>query len=128
MREVKEMKLGKLTGDIVPIKVGVITLLHSVRQTTDKIIQKVNSTTVTVSDNKVALGDENATEPLVLGNELVRCLPDLRLVYNVGNALRLNPRGGFLALFVPDNGGNGCRRITCESRISRSLQLVVVRT
>lgn len=32
MREIKEMKLGKLTGDIVPIKVGVITLLHSVRK------------------------------------------------------------------------------------------------
>ena len=47
-----------------------------VRQTTDKIIQKVNSTTVTVSDNKVALGDENATEPLVLGNELAGLMLD----------------------------------------------------
>jgi len=47
-----------------------------VRQTTDKIIQKVNSTTVTVADNKVALGDENATEPLVLGNELAGLMLD----------------------------------------------------
>lgn len=47
-----------------------------VRQTTDKIIQKVNSTTVTVTDNKVALGDENATEPLVLGNELAGLMLD----------------------------------------------------
>ena len=47
-----------------------------VRRTTDKIIQKVNSTTVTVSDNKVALGDENATEPLVLGNELAGLMLD----------------------------------------------------
>ena len=41
-----------------------------VRQTADKVVQKVNSTTVAVADNKVTLGDENATEPLVLGNEL----------------------------------------------------------
>lgn len=36
----------------------------------------MNSTTVTVTDNKVALGDENATEPLVLGNELAGLMLD----------------------------------------------------
>lgn len=43
-------------------------------QTADKVVQKVNSTTVTVADNKVTLGDENATEPLVLGNELAQLM------------------------------------------------------
>lgn len=47
-----------------------------VKQTTDKIIQKVNATTITVADRKVALGDENATEPLVLGNELAQLMLD----------------------------------------------------
>lgn len=47
-----------------------------VRQTADKVQQKVNSTTVTVADNKVTLGDENATEPLVLGNELAQLMLD----------------------------------------------------
>lgn len=47
-----------------------------VKQTADKIVQKVNSTTVAVADNKVTLGDENATEPLVLGNELAQLMLD----------------------------------------------------
>lgn len=47
-----------------------------VKQTADKIVQRVNSTTVTVADNKVTLGDENATEPLVLGNELAQLMLD----------------------------------------------------
>lgn len=42
----------------------------------DKVVQKVNSTTISVADNKVALGDENATEPLVLGNELAQLMLD----------------------------------------------------
>lgn len=45
-------------------------------QTADKIVQKVNSTTVSVADNKVTLGDEHATEPLVLGNELAQLMLD----------------------------------------------------
>ena len=45
-----------------------------VTQTTDKIQQKVGSTTVTLADKKVALGDENATEPLVLGNQLAQLM------------------------------------------------------
>lgn len=47
-----------------------------VKQTADKIVQKVNSTTVAIADNKVTLGDENATEPLVLGNELAQLMLD----------------------------------------------------
>lgn len=45
-------------------------------QTADKIRQKVNSTSITVADKKVTLGDENATEPLVLGNELAQLMLD----------------------------------------------------
>lgn len=45
-----------------------------VTQTTDKIQQKVGSTTVTLADKKVTLGDENATEPLVLGNQLAQLM------------------------------------------------------
>lgn len=47
-----------------------------ISQTADKVLQKVNSTSVAVSDGKVALGDENATEPLVLGNELAQLMLD----------------------------------------------------
>lgn len=43
-------------------------------QSADKLEQKVNGTTVVVADNKVTLGDENATEPLVLGNELAQLM------------------------------------------------------
>lgn len=47
-----------------------------VRQTDDKVVQKVNSTTIAVADSKVTLGDENASEPLVLGNELAGLMLD----------------------------------------------------
>ena len=47
-----------------------------VKQTADKVVQKVNSTTIALADNKVTLGDENATEPLVLGNELAQLMLD----------------------------------------------------
>lgn len=43
-------------------------------QTSDKIQQKVNSTTLTIADNKVTLGDEAANEPLVLGNQLAQLM------------------------------------------------------
>ena len=57
------------------------TITHTVdksevKQTADKVVLKVNSTTISVADNKVALGDENATEPLVLGNELAQLMLD----------------------------------------------------
>lgn len=45
-----------------------------ITQTTDKIQQKVGSTTVALVDKKVTLGDENATEPLVLGNQLAQLM------------------------------------------------------
>lgn len=45
-----------------------------ITQTTGQIQQKVGSTTVTLADQKVVLGDENATEPLVLGNQLAQLM------------------------------------------------------
>lgn len=45
-----------------------------VTQATDQIQQKVGSTTVTLADKKVMLGDVNATEPLVLGNQLAQLM------------------------------------------------------
>lgn len=47
-----------------------------INHTEEKIVQQVNSTTVAVTDGKVTLGDERATEPLVLGNELAQLMLD----------------------------------------------------
>lgn len=47
-----------------------------VRQTADKVVQNVNGTTISLADKKITLGDENATEPLVLGNELAQLMLD----------------------------------------------------
>lgn len=44
--------------------------------TEQKSLQQVNKTSVAVTDGKVTLGDEQATEPLVLGNELARLMLD----------------------------------------------------
>lgn len=45
-------------------------------QTTDKLEQNVNGTSVVVADKKVTIGSEDASEPLVLGNELARLMLD----------------------------------------------------
>lgn len=47
-----------------------------VMQTADKVVQNVNGTTISVVDKKVTLGNEHATEPLVLGNELAQLMLD----------------------------------------------------
>lgn len=41
-----------------------------------KVLQRVNKTSIAVAEGKVTLGDEQATEPLVLGNELARLMLD----------------------------------------------------
>lgn len=43
-------------------------------QTEDKVEQKVDNTTITVQKNKVTIGEESATEPLVLGNQLAQLM------------------------------------------------------
>ena len=43
-------------------------------QAEEKIVNKGGDTSITLSNSKVTLGDENATEPLVLGNELAQLM------------------------------------------------------
>lgn len=43
-------------------------------QTTEKYTVKVGNTSVTIADNKVTIGADSATEPLVLGNELAQLM------------------------------------------------------
>jgi hypothetical protein len=43
-------------------------------QTADKLEQHVNGTSVVVADKKVTIGGEDASEPLVLGNELAQLM------------------------------------------------------
>lgn len=45
-------------------------------QTADKLEQHVNGTSVVVADKKVTIGSEDASEPLVLGNELAQLMLD----------------------------------------------------
>lgn len=45
-----------------------------ITQTADKLKQDVNGTSVTVADKKVTIGEESATEPLVLGNQLAQLM------------------------------------------------------
>ncbi|MCY1134036.1 hypothetical protein OWT79_10540 [Bacteroides fragilis] len=42
--------------------------------TGNKVKQKVDNTTITVQKNKVTIGEESATEPLVLGNQLAQLM------------------------------------------------------
>jgi hypothetical protein len=46
----------------------------AITQTADKLKQDVNGTSVTVADKKVTIGEESATEPLVLGNQLAQLM------------------------------------------------------
>lgn len=73
---VKDGKGGQASSVMKAGSIVQTTGKSEVSQTPDKVVQKVNSTSVTVSDGKVALGDENATEPLVLGNELAQLMLD----------------------------------------------------
>lgn len=45
-----------------------------VNQTTDNILYQVGGTSISIADKKITLGEENASEPLVLGNELARLM------------------------------------------------------
>jgi hypothetical protein len=47
-----------------------------ISHTTSKISQDVNGTSVVVADKKITIGAEDATEPLVLGNELAQLMLD----------------------------------------------------
>ena len=45
-----------------------------VSQTGNRLEQKVGSTSVTIQDKKVTIGEESANEPLVLGNQLAQLM------------------------------------------------------
>lgn len=68
----KNDKQAEIT--VTPESIGLKVDKSEINQTKDKIEQKVNSTSVVVAENKVTLGDEQATEPLVLGNELAQLM------------------------------------------------------
>lgn len=61
-----------ITPEGISQKVDKAELNHSA----DKIEGKVKGTAVTVAGGKVTLGDEQATEPLVLGNQLAQLMLD----------------------------------------------------
>lgn len=64
----------KVEINIVPTQIEQRVGKSEVIQSEEKIIDKVDNTSITLSNGKVALGDENATEPLVLGNELAQLM------------------------------------------------------
>lgn len=71
---VKNKDGKEATQTIEPEQIGTKVDKSEVTQTTDKIQQKIGNTSLTLADKKVILGDENATEPLVLGNQLAQLM------------------------------------------------------
>lgn len=61
---------------VTPENIGQKVDKAELNQSSDKLEAMVGSTAVTVSDGKVTLGDDQATEPLVLGNELAQLMLD----------------------------------------------------
>ncbi len=57
-----------------PEKISQVVDKSEINQTSDKLEQKVGETAVTIADKKVTIGEESATEPLVLGNELAQLM------------------------------------------------------
>lgn len=72
---VSRNKDGKeITITITPESIIQTVDKSQVTQTTDKIIHKVGGTTIVIADKKITLGAEDASEPLVLGNELANLM------------------------------------------------------
>lgn len=68
---VSRNKDGKeITITITPESIVQSANQSSISHTPDKIAQKVGSTSITIADKKITLGADDASEPLVLGNEL----------------------------------------------------------
>jgi hypothetical protein len=66
-------------GKEAVIEVTAESIAHKVdqseiNQTTGKLEHKVGGTAVTIQDKKITLGEETATEPLVLGNQLAQLM------------------------------------------------------
>lgn len=66
-------------GKEVIIRVTPQSIIHKVddstiSQRTDKTLLEVGTTSVSIEDQKITLGEESANEPLVLGNELAQLM------------------------------------------------------
>lgn len=70
----KNKKKEQATVEINPEQIHQQVGKTELTQIEGKIQQKVNSTTLTLADNKVSIGDEAASEPLVLGNQLAQLM------------------------------------------------------
>lgn len=72
---VAQSKEGKKAEiNIIPTQIEQKVGKSEITQIEDKITSKVGDTSIALSNGKVTLGDENATEPLVLGNELAQLM------------------------------------------------------
>lgn len=60
--------------NVIPTQIEQKIGKSEITQTEDKIASKIGNTSISLSNDKVSLGDENATEPLVLGNELAQLM------------------------------------------------------
>ena len=68
-------KDGKEAGVIIePEKITQKVDKSEVKQTADKVEQTVGGTSIVVAKDKVTIGEESATEPLVLGNQLAQLM------------------------------------------------------
>lgn len=60
--------------EVTPQKIRQQVDKSEINQTADKLEQKVGSTSLTIQDKKVTIGEETANEPLVLGNQLAQLM------------------------------------------------------
>lgn len=68
-------KDGKEAGVVIePEKITQKVDKSEVNQTADKVEQTVGGTSIVVAKGKVTIGEESATEPLVLGNQLAQLM------------------------------------------------------
>lgn len=68
-------KDGKEAGVVIgPEKISQKVDKSEVNQTADKVEQTVDGTSIVVAKDKVTIGEESATEPLVLGNQLAQLM------------------------------------------------------
>ncbi|NDV80839.1 hypothetical protein D0T87_02450 [Bacteroides sp. 51] len=73
---VKDENDKQATQKITPEQIEFVTDQSVIRQSADKIEQSVGDCAITTTEKKITLGAEDATEPLVLGNELAKLMLD----------------------------------------------------
>lgn len=72
--EVRNNKGELSTVLIEPQRISQVTDQAEFNQSREKIEHKVKSTSVVIADKKVTIGEESASEPLVLGNQLAQLM------------------------------------------------------